>query len=103
MDHDINKFNNTLKKGLAAASTSLERDKAKSHIENALQVAYQSEIAHLSKVKNAQKMLAAQDLVKKNEALMTQIQSLRSRLQTVMTKNDSPEPRKEPSLIEREL
>jgi hypothetical protein len=48
-------------------------------------------------------MLAAQQLVKKNEALMTQIQSLRSRLQTVMTKSDSPEQRKEPSLIEREL
>jgi len=48
-------------------------------------------------------MIAAQQLVKKNEALMTQIQSLRMRLQTVMSKNDSPEPRKEPSLIEREL
>jgi hypothetical protein len=36
-----------------------------------LAVAYQSEIAHLSKVKDEQKMIAAQQLVKKNEDLMT--------------------------------
>ena len=48
-------------------------------------------------------MIAAKQLVKKNEALMTQIQSLRSRLQTVMSKSDFSEPRKELSLIEREL
>jgi hypothetical protein len=71
MDHDLNKFNSTLNKGLTAAAGSQERDKAKSRIENALAVAYQNEIANLSKVKDEQKMIAAQQLVKKNEALMT--------------------------------
>jgi hypothetical protein len=52
MDHDLNKFNSTLKRGSAAASATQDRDKAKSRIENALEVAYQSEIAHLSRVKD---------------------------------------------------
>ena len=52
MDHDLNKFNATLKRGSAATSATQERDKAKSRIENALEVAYQSEIAHLSRVKD---------------------------------------------------
>ena len=73
MDHDLNKFNATLKRGSAAVTATQEREKAKSRIENALEVAYQSEIVHLSRVKDEQKMLAAQQLVKKNEALMTQI------------------------------
>ena len=73
MDHDLSKFNATLKRGSASVTATQEREKAKSRIENALEVAYQSEITHLSRVKDEQKMLAAQQLVKKNEALMTQI------------------------------
>ena len=52
MDHDLNKFNATLKRGSAATSATQERDKAKSRIENALEVAYQREIVHLSRVKD---------------------------------------------------